>query len=97
MFLEHQTKVVWSIDGIYWFDLNQAYCDITIVDKNQIEKICHKGYIFLVLFLVNLMAPDYPRLESVLDLIRDLKELWSLYNVCNLSPKNRYYGKNESY
>lgn len=97
MFSEHQTEVVRSIDGIHWSEPNQAYCDTTIVDENRVEKICHKGYISLFPFLVGLMSPDHPRLEPVLDLIRDSEELWSPYGLRSLSPKDKYYGKDENY
>lgn len=97
MFAEHETDVVRSIEGIHWSGLHQAYCDTTIVDGNRVEKICHKGYISLFPFLVGLMGPDHSHLEAVLNLIRDPEELWSPYGLRSLSPKDKYYGKDENY
>lgn len=97
MFSEHETDVVRSIDGIHWSVSNQAYCDTTIVDGNRVKKICHKGYISLFPLLAGLMGPDHSHLEAVLDLIRDPEELWSPYGLRSLSPKDKYYGKDENY
>lgn len=97
MFLEHETDVIRSIDGIHWSEPDQAYCDTTIVDGNRVEKICHKGYISLFPFLVGLIGPDHSHLEAVLDLIRDPEELWSPYGLRSLSLKDKYYGKDENY
>lgn len=97
MFLKHETDVVRSIDGIHWSEPDQAYCDTTIVDGNRVEKICHKGYISLFPFLVGFLGPDHSHLGAVLDLIRDPEELWSPYGLRSLSPKDKYYGKDENY
>lgn len=97
MFSEHETDVVRTIDGIHWSEPDQAYCDTTIVDGNRVEKVCHKGYISLFPFLVGLMGLDHSHLEAVLDLIRDPEELWSPYGLRSLSPKDKYYGKDENY
>ena len=97
MFSKHETDVVRSIDGIHWSEPDQAYCDATVVDGNQIEKVCNKGYISLFPFLVGLMGPDHSHIEAVLDLIRDPEELWSPHGLRSLSPKDKYYGTDENY
>lgn len=97
MFSEHETDVLRSIDGVHWSEPDQVYCDTTVVDGNRVEKICHKGYISLFPFLVGLMGPDHSHLKAVLDLIRDPEELWSPYGLRSLSPKNKYYGRDENY
>lgn len=97
LFSKHETDVVRSIDGIHWSEPDQAYCDTTIVNGNRVEKICHKGYISLFPFLVGLIGPEHSHLEAVLNLIRDPTELWSPYGLRSLSPKDKYYGRDENY
>jgi mannosyl-oligosaccharide glucosidase len=97
MFSKYETDVVRSIDGIHWSEADRAYCDTTVVDGNRVEKVCHKGYISLLPFLVGLMGPNHSHLEAVLDLIRDPEELWSPYGLRSLSPKDKYYGTDENY
>jgi len=96
-FSKHETDIIRSLDGIHWSESNQAYCDTTVVDENRVERVCHKGYISLFPFLVNLMGPDHSHLEAVLDLIRDPEELWSSRGLRSLSPKDEYYGTDENY
>ena len=97
MFLKHETDVVRSFDGIHWSEVNQAYCDTTVVEGNRAEKVCHKGYISLFPFLVGLMDSDHSHLKAVLHLIRDPKELWSPHGIRSLSLKDKYYDTNENY
>lgn len=97
MFSKHEAEVGRSFDSIHWSDADQAYCDTTVVDKNRVKKVCHKGYISLFPFLVGLMGPHHPHLEAMLDLIRDPKELWSPYGIRSLSSIDKYYGTDENY
>ena len=96
-FSKHQTEVIRSIDGIHWSELDQTYCDTTVVSEDQVEKICHKGYISLFPFLTGLMASDHPHTGAMLDLIHDPEELWSPHGLRSLSRKDKYYGTNENY
>ena len=97
MFSMHVTEVVRSIDGIHWSEPDQAYCDTTVVDGNRIEKICHKGYISLFPFLVDLVGPNHSHLKAVLNLMRNPEELWSPYGLRSLSLKDKYYSTDENY
>lgn len=96
-FSKHEADVIRSLDGIHWSEPNQAYCDTTVINENQVERVCHKGYISLFPFLVNLMGPDHSHLEAMLNLIRDPEELWSPHGLRSLSPKDEYYGTGENY
>lgn len=96
-FSKHETDAIRSLDGIHWSGSNQAYCDTTVIGEDRVERVCHKGYISLFPFLVNLMRPDHIHLEAVLDLIRDPEELWSPHGLRSLSPKDEYYGTDENY
>ena len=98
VFLQHETDVIRSIDSIHWSDPDQAYCDTTLnEDEKRRQKVCHKGYISLFLFLNGLIRPDHPHLGAVLDLLRNPKELWSPFGIRSLSKKDRYYGQGENY
>ena len=97
IFSQHVIDVVRSIDGIHWSEPDQAYCDTTVVARNRIEKVCHKGYISLFPFLVDLMGPNHSHLQAVLNLIRNPEELWSPYGIRSLSLKDKYYGTDENY
>ena len=97
VFSKHESGAVRSIDGIHWSEVNQAYCDATVVEEIQVELVCHKGYVSLFPFLVGLMGPDHPHLGAVLDLIRNPDELWSPYGLRSLSPKDKHYGTGENY
>lgn len=92
-----QSNVVRSIDGIHWSEPAQTYCDTTLVEGNQVERICHKGYISLFPFLVGLVGPDHSHFGAVLDLIQDPEELWSIFGIRSLSLKDKDYGTQENY
>jgi mannosyl-oligosaccharide glucosidase len=96
-FSKHATDSLRTIDGIHWSETDRAYCDTTVVSEHRVEKICHKGYISLFPFLVNLMSPNHTHLEAVLKLIRDPEELWSAHGLRSLSLKDEYYGTGENY
>lgn len=96
-FSKHKTDIARSIDSTHWSEPDLAYCDITMGEGNQVQRVCHKGYISLFPFLVNLMHSNHPYLGAVLDLIRDPKELWSSHGIRSLSTKDKYYGTDENY
>ena len=96
-FSKHKSNVIRSFDGIHWSDLDQTYCDTTVVNGDQVEKVCHKGYISLFPFLTGLMNSSHPHIGAMLDLIRDPEELWSPYGLRSLSRKDKYYGTDENY
>ncbi len=96
-FSKHATDVLRSVDGIHWSDRDRAYCDTTVASEHRVDKVCHKGYISLFPFLLNLMSPDHTHLEAVLKLIRDPEELWSAHGLRSLSLKDEYYGTGENY
>ena len=97
LFSKHVDEVVRSIDAIHWSEPDQAYCDTTIVAGDQVEMVCHKGYVSLFPFLTGLMGANHTHLGAVLNLIRDPEELWTPYGLRSLSPKDKYYGKDENY
>ena len=76
---------------------NQTYCDTNIIRGDDVQHVCHKGYVSLFPFITGLMGPDHLYLGAILDLIRDPEELWSPYGIRSLSLKDEYYGTDENY
>ena len=97
LFSNHREEIVRSVDGIHWSELDQAYCDTAVVHENQMQRICHKGYISLLPFLTGLSTPDHPHLGAVLDLMHDPEGLWSPYGLRSLSRNDKFYGTGENY
>ena len=96
-FMEQETDITRSIDGIHWSDSYQAYCDTTIVDVATVKKVCHKGYLSLFPFFTSLMARDHVQIKVILDLLGDSEELWSPYGLRSLSLKDQFHGTGENY
>ena len=96
-FKEHADNIIRSIDSIHWSDSQRAYCDTTINEHDQVEEVCHKGYISLFPFTSKLLNSTHPNLGAVLDLIQDPEELWSPYGLRSLSQRDDLYGTGENY
>lgn len=97
IFSEHEANVKRSLDEIHWSAASQTYCDTTIGSNNQINHVCHKGYLSLFPFLLGYLNSTHPHLEATLDLIRNPGEIWTVYGLRSLSKSNRYYSKGDNY
>jgi mannosyl-oligosaccharide glucosidase len=59
--------------------------------------VCHKGYLSLFPFLLELLPPSAPQLGHILDLMRDPEHLWSPYGIRSLSKSHPEFGQGENY
>ena len=96
-YAEHHTEVLRSIDDIHWSESAQAYCDTTVIEGDQVDHICHKGYVSLLPFLVGLVGPNHPHIGAALDIIQDPEHLWSDFGIRSLSRRDEFYGTEENY
>ncbi|KAI9686697.1 MAG: Processing alpha glucosidase I [Bathelium mastoideum] len=96
MFEEHVQAIRESIDHLHWSTIEESFCDTTVDGETQ-KFVCNKGYISLFPFLVGLLDDEDPRIDSLLDFIRDDEEVWSPYGVRSLSRKNSLYASGENY
>ena len=92
----HVQAIRESIDNIHWSTVEESFCDATVDGETQ-RPVCNKGYISLFPFLLGLLHDEDPRIDSLLDFIRNEEEVWSPYGVRSLSQKNSLYGSGENY
>ncbi|PRP80049.1 hypothetical protein PROFUN_10732 [Planoprotostelium fungivorum] len=87
---------VQTIEELFWDPQTKAYGDVLHGKAGNVH-VVHKGYITLFPFLGGLIPTDSPRLDAILDLLLDPKEVWSPYGIRSLSKSDRYFGTNENY
>ena len=83
--------VVRSIDELHWSNEHQSFCDVTVGDTHQYKFVCHDGYVSILPFALGQLALDDPRVEGILNNLRNPAQLWSSFGIRSLSKEDRFY------
>ena len=70
---------------------------LILASPDESYHVCHRGYLSLFPFLLQLLPPDSPHLGAILDLLRDPEHLWSPYGLRSLSASHPEFGQGENY
>lgn len=94
-----ETAIEKNIADLHWSAKDMTYCDKTIDDFEEDSFVCHKGYVSLFPFLLNLVpvADADEKLSPLLDMISDPDQLWTPYGIRSLSASDEYFGTEENY
>jgi mannosyl-oligosaccharide glucosidase len=84
------------LEASHWNADAKQYNDY-IVNRNtsRVEFVKHSGYVALFPLLLQLIAPDSPRLGHVLDMLK--ADLWSRWGVLSLAKSDKLFGSKENY
>lgn len=96
-FGEIYENIVGNIDDLHWDEEEGMYCDASVDDEDESMHVCHRGYLSLFPFLLELVPVDSPHLGKILDLVRDPEHLWSPYGLRSLSSSHPEFGQGENY
>ncbi|KAF9484872.1 glycoside hydrolase [Pholiota conissans] len=96
-FIKIEQDILNNIEDLHWNEKEKMYCDLDVDDEDESYPVCHKGYLSLFPFLLELLPPDSPHLGHILDLLYDPSHLWSPYGVRSLSASHPEFGKGENY
>lgn len=86
-----------NIEDLHWSKEDKAYCDVSVDKNDENIFVCHKGYISLFPFLLQILEPDNEHLKDIIDLITDRDHLWTNYGIRSLSVQDQYYRTGEDY
>lgn len=96
-YTKHFTAITRNLDDLHWSAQHKTYCDATIDDYDEHMLVCHKGYISLFPFMLDLLPHNHKNIAAILDIIQDPEQLWSPYGIRSLSKQNEFYGTDENY
>lgn len=94
---KHLDGIVHNLDDLHWSEQHKTYCDATIDAYEEHSLVCHKGYISLFPFMLELLPHNHKNIPVILDLIGDPEQLWSPYGIRSLSKQDSLYGTDENY
>ena len=91
-----EKEMLKTLDVIHWDQESNTFTDVALLNGEK-HHIVHRGYISLFPMLLKLLPADSPKLEAILELIKDPEQLWSPYGLCSLSQSDPYFGQGENY
>ncbi|KAI9287289.1 glycoside hydrolase [Umbelopsis sp. AD052] len=89
--------ILGNIDALHWSENDQAYCDLLLQGGDSVDYVCHKGYLSLFPMILGLLPTDSPKLDAILDMMRDENELWTPYGLRSLSVSDAKFNTGENY
>ena len=97
-FSKHEQEVINNLHNFHWSSTHKAFCDVAINPyTDEMEHICHEGYISLLPFALKLLPKNSSTLPYLVELMSDKSKIFSPYGLLSLSKKDKYYGTNENY
>ena len=95
---QFEQDIIDNIQSIHWSSKDEAYCDVTLNEDDELVRVCHKGYVSLLPFITKLIpVDDVDKLEKTINMITDPNELWSSCGVRSLSKSDEFYKTSENY
>ncbi|EDO16155.1 hypothetical protein Kpol_1026p1, partial [Vanderwaltozyma polyspora DSM 70294] len=93
-----EREIVENLDLIHWSEEKNCYCDV-VVDEfdDDLQSVCHEGYISILPFALKLIPEDSPKLDKIVDLMQDKNKLFSDFGLRSLSKEDENFGKGENY
>ncbi|KAG9010083.1 Processing alpha glucosidase I [Tulasnella sp. JGI-2019a] len=92
-----EDDIIMNIDDLHWNEDEKMYCDASVDDEDESFHVCHRGYVSLFPFLLELLPASSPHLKPILDMISDPEQLWSPYGIRSLSKSHPLFGTSENY
>lgn len=87
-----------NIEKFHWSEENKCYCDVSVDEDDETVMACYKGYISLFPFLTKFIpAHDVAKIESIVDLLSDPRELWTDFGIRSISKSSEFYRTGENY
>lgn len=94
-----ETAIERNIADLHWNPKEKTFCDKTIDEFEEDAFVCHKGYVSLFPFLLNLVpiADADEKVLPLIETIADPAQLWTPYGIRSLSAQDEYFGQGENY